>query len=286
MGTVLVTGARGMIGSCLAEKLLKNGWHVIGIDINGPEEEKENCLYLTADLGDRERFCDIVRRYSPDRIIHLAALAHARNEDDLSWERYKHINVDCAVNVFDAAGDIPVLFISTVDVFGFSDGTVVNPRTPLKPVTFYGKSKALAEEACGKVRHYDIYRFSPVYTPDIKRDIQKRYYLKYPCVAYKIGPGSEYEVLSIERAVSEMAEWCDTKPRNGIRIIKDAQRIRTADCIAQEKAAGRAGVVLRFPRWAVTAGYSVLKALTGENKYTYLLNKAVYPLRSGENSAQ
>ena len=59
----------------------------------------------------------------------------------------KHLNYDCAKNVFDVAGDRPVLFISTVDVFGFYDGKKpVNGETPIHPVSKYARSKAMAEE--------------------------------------------------------------------------------------------------------------------------------------------
>ena len=95
-----------------------------------------------------------------------------------------------------------------------------------------------------------------------------------------IGKGSEYEVLNVNNAVSAMIEWCSEETKNDIRIIKDMSLMNTADCVKAEKEAGRAKIVLRLPRWLVVAGYYVLKALTGENKYTYLLNKAVYPLKT------
>ena len=77
-----------------------------------------------------------------------------------------------------------------------------------------------------------------------------------------------------------MVDWCAATPRGETRIIKDPERMNTADYIQAEKAAGRAKFVLWLPRWAVRLGYSALKLVTGENKYTYLLNKAVYPIRS------
>ena len=118
-----------------------------------------------------------------------------------------------------------------------------------------------------------------MYTNKIKRDIQKRYYLKYPNWAYIIGKGTEYEVLYIDNAVAAMVEWVAFKPDGKTRVIKDEHRINTAEAIKEEKAAGRAKYVLRFPRWVIMAGYGVLK-IAGKNKFTYLLNKALYPLRT------
>ena len=270
---VLVTGAKGMIGSQLIKGLKEAGYDVIGIDRVAGDG------IVQVDLADKERLEQVAEK--ADRFIHLAALAHTKGENDLSWERYKHINVDCAKNVFDVAGDRPVLFISTVDVFGFYDGKEpVDGNTELHPVSNYGKSKALAEEESKKLKHFTIFRFSPVYTDTIKRDIQKRYYLKYPNIAYQVGKGTNFEILSIDNAVAAMVEWCKEEPKNDIRIIKNPTPMWTPDYIKAEKAEGRAKAVLHFPRWMVNIGYGMLKAFLGENEKIYLLNKALYPLRS------
>lgn len=270
---ILVTGAKGMIGSQLVKGLQEAGYDVIGVDrVAG--EGIEQC-----DLADKEKMLEMAK--DADRVIHLAALAHTEGEPDLSWERYKSVNVDCAKNVFDVAGEKPVLFISTVDVFGFYDGKKpVNGNSPIHPVSNYGKSKALAEKECKKLKHYTIFRFSPVYTDIIQRDIQKRYYLKYPNIAYQIGKGSSYEILNIKKAVKTMVDWCQEEPKNDIRIIKDDKLMWTPDYIKIEKSKGRAKTVLHFPRWMVNCGYVTLRRILGEGEKTYLLNKAVHPLRS------
>lgn len=279
--TILVTGAKGMIGSQLVKGLLDAGHVVIGVDRTGDETCGGDCYHYKCDLADKERLTIIANSNKVDRFIHLAALAHTAGENDLSLERYKHINVECTKNVFDVAGERPVLFISTVDVFGFYDGKEpLSGESPIHPVSNYGKSKALAEEECKKLKHYTIFRFSPVYTDDIKRDIQKRYYLKYPNIAYQVGKGTNYEVLNIKCAVAAMVEWCISEPKNDIVILKDEKPLWTPDYIALEKQAGRAKVVLRFPKWMVNAGYGVLKGILGENEKTYLLNKAVHPFRT------
>lgn len=277
--TVLVTGAAGMIGSATAKGLIEVDYRVVGIDRKDSDKVLEGYTHVTVDLADKEALQKVIEEHKVDRIIHLAALAHSVDGKEYSWEDYRHLNVDCAKNVFESAGDRPLLFISTVDVYGFTKGTA-NVETELRPVSHYAKSKMQAEAECKKLSNYTIFRFSPVYTDEIKRDVQKRYYLKYPSLAYKIGKGTEYEVLNIKNAVAAMVSWCGEDTENSIRIIKDAERMNTVDCIKAEKAEGRAKLVLWIPHWMVKTGYAVLKALTGENKYTYLINKAVYPLRS------
>lgn len=276
---VLVTGSNGMIGSNLVKGLLDAGYEVIGLDRNDGKIYDDKYSYHRVDLSDKSALQLIIQNSKPDRIIHLAALAHAADGKEFTWNDYKHLNVDCAKNVFEVAGEVPVLFISTVDVLGFTTG-IVNAQSPMKPVSNYGRSKMLAEKECHKLKQYDIFRFSPVYTDTVKRDIQKRYYLKYPNIAYQIGKGTEYEVLNINKAVLTMVNWCKQPPKNTVRIIKDDKRMWTPDYIKSEKRAGRAKIVIRLPKSLVNIGYFILKCLSGENKYTYLINKAVHPLRS------
>ena len=178
-------------------------------------------------------------------------------------------------------GILTFFLIVSIDVFGFYDGKEpVSGKSPIHPVSNYGKSKAMAEEECKKLKHYTIFRFSPVYTDTIKRDIQKRYYLKYPNIAYKVGKGTSFEILSIDNAVTAMVEWCKEEPKNNISIVKNPTPMWTPDYIRAEKAEGRAKIVLWFPQWMVNCGYVVIKGILGENEKTYLLDKAVHPLKS------
>ena len=278
---ILVTGAKGMIGSQLVKGLLEAGHSVVGVDQAGGEIYDDNYRCYKVDLADKDRLQTIANANGIDRIIHLAALAHKTGEADLSWERYKAINVDCSKNVFEVAGDRPTLFISTVDVFGFYDGKEpLGGQSPIRPVSNYGKSKAMAEEECKKLPHYTIFRLSPVYTNEIKRDIQKRYYLKYPNIAYRVGKGSLYEVLNIKHGIIAMVDWCNGETNNNIMIIKDSELMWTPDCIKMEKEEGRAKIVLWIPRWIANTTYYFLKTIFGENEKIYLLNKVVHPLKT------
>ncbi len=276
--TIAVTGSAGMIGSQLVDKLIDEGYDVVALDRKKGSNQK--AVNVVIDLSDSDTLKNIFIKYRVDKVIHLAALAHSIHGQKLTWNDYYKANVECAQNVFEASKDVPLLFISTVDVYGFTKG-IVTTNTPTKPITPYGKTKLLAEEACKKLcNQYTIFRLSPVYTSAIKRDIQKRYYLKYPNIAYKIGKGTEYEILNAENATQAMIDWCSSSPKNNVKIIKDSKRMFTPNYIESEKQEGRANIVVRVPQCIVNVGYAVLKGITGENKYTYLLNKAVHPLRS------
>ena len=281
---ILVTGTAGMIGGYVVKGLIEKGHAVIGVDLRKSEAEYQDFKQVVLNLSSKTDVMQLFGENKIDRVIHLAALAHTAGVKDTSWEAFKKVNVDCAENVFEACAyyHIPVLFISTVDAIGMVKG-IITPDTALNPISNYGKSKAMAESRLKEIcSEWNIYRFSPVYTPKVKRDIEKRYYLKYPNWAYKIGDGGKFEVLDINGAVAAMVDWADKKVDNTIHVIKDPELLDINDLIKAEKSEGRAKHVLQFPRWMVVCGYYAIKLVFGKSNKTYLVFKALWPFRTSE----
>lgn len=281
---ILVTGSAGMIGGYVVKGLIGKGHTVIGVDRVKPKAEIDYLIPVVVDLSSKDDVMQVFSENKIDRCIHLAALAHTKGVADTSWEAFKKVNVDMAENVFEACAkyNVPILFISTVDAIGMVKG-LITPETKLNPISNYGKSKALAESRlkaiCSK---WNIYRFSPVYTQDVKRDIEKRYYLKYPNFAYLIGGGQQFEVLDVKKAVASMVDWVDKSVDNTIHIIKDEELLDSAKVITEDRAEGRAKYVLRIPRWMVVCGYYCIKLVFGKSNKTYLVFKALWPFRTSE----
>lgn len=281
---ILVTGSAGMIGGYVVKGLIEKGHKVIGVDQRMSPARYHGFAHVILDLSSKSGIIQLFEEIGIDRVIHLAALAHTKGVADTSWEAFKRINVDCAENLFEACAKYkkPILFISTVDAIGMVKG-VIKPDVKLNPISNYGKSKAMAERRLTEICDaWNIYRFSPVYTPDVKRDIEKRYYLKYPNWAYKIGKGEQFEVLNVTGAVKAMVDWADKEVDNTIHVIKDPELLDINNLIAAEKAEGRAKYVLRFPRWMVLCGYHVIKLVFGKSNKTYLVFKALWPFRTTE----
>ena len=281
---ILVTGSAGMIGGYVVKGLIEKGHTVIGVDRVSRNTHLQGLTQIILDLSSKEAIMQLFEDKKIDRVIHLAALAHTKGVADTSWEAFRKVNVDCAVNLFEACANnnVPVLFISTVDAIGMVKG-LITPETELNPISNYGKSKALAEGRLKDICEvWNIYRFSPVYTPEVKRDIEKRYYLKYPNWAYKIGKGGQFEVLNVTGAVASMVDWVDKDVDNTIHVIKDQDLLDINDLIKAEKAQGRAKHVLLFPRWMVVCGYYLIKLVFGKSNKTYLVFKALWPFRTSE----
>lgn len=279
---ILLTGASGMIGSRVALALCERGHRVIGADIAGPKLEHENYTHVTCDLTRPDDVEALFRAHPADRAVHLAALAHVTGEADLSWNRYFLLNVLVSQHVFECAArrSVPVFFASTVDVYGIPDSPVTE-QTPPAPLGGYARSKWEAENRLAALMGdtpYFIARFAPVYTSDDMRDVRRRYYLKYPSVAYLVGGGRDYAFLSVDRVADAVCLWAqrDQAPRGVVNFCEDAP-FNAADLVAEERRFGKADRVLRVSEWMARLG--LLAAKLCPDRLRLNVNKILNPAR-------
>ena len=261
---ILLTGASGMLGSRAARALCARGHRVIGVDRAEARCAHRNYTHVQCDLTRPAEVSRLFDAHKVDRVIHLAALAHVTNETDLGWNRYFRLNVLVSHHIFENAGKrgIPVFFSSTVDVYGMNPLTI-SEDTPIDPVGGYARSKAMAErrlyQLMGKTP-FMVARFAPVYTEDDHHDIQKRYYLKYPKLAFRVGRGTKYHFLAIARAVDVICAWADREeaPR-GVAIFADETVLDSGELIRKEKTEGRAKHTLVLPEFVRGLGLRAAK---------------------------
>ena len=134
---VLVTGAKGFIGSEIVRFLEKDYEHVYSLENKITRENEEKRLdsdngfqkVFAADITDREAVLSLEKIGSVDFLVHSAGLAHQFGAT--SREDFQKVNVDGTANVLELAGKLNVkhfLLISSVSVYGqtknpCSDGT-------------------------------------------------------------------------------------------------------------------------------------------------------------------
>lgn len=137
---LLITGAGGRIGNCLAEGLrIRKEYEVVATDIK-PDPENN---VLEQDVADAARWEELT--VGVDTILHFG---WAKDEEDFLG-KVLPINVTGAYHMYEAArknGVRRVVFASSNHVTGFyTVGDQVEPDEPYRPDSFYGLSKCYIE---------------------------------------------------------------------------------------------------------------------------------------------
>jgi GDP-4-dehydro-6-deoxy-D-mannose reductase len=141
---VLVTGYSGFVGSHLVSLLLDEGYVVIGLSNNGNQNIKhENFTPVSCDITNKSKVEEVVNKYAPQHIYHLAGLAKPNTDQT---QEFYDVNFYGALNVLEAAkkSGSKVLLISTAYVYGTSKASITENHN-LGPVNHYGVSKAASE---------------------------------------------------------------------------------------------------------------------------------------------
>jgi len=151
----LITGIGGLVGSHLAEFLLEKGDTVIGIYYNSTinlDEVSKEALLIECDIRYLNSVYDVIVKYSPDRIFHLAAQSLPTVSLFKPQETFD-INCIGTVNVFESIkltrNRIPhynpkVLVACSSAEYGASltvENTPIKEETQLLPLHPYGASK-------------------------------------------------------------------------------------------------------------------------------------------------
>jgi nucleoside-diphosphate-sugar epimerase len=181
MNTILVTGAAGFIGSNLCEKLVNDGYQVIGIDNFDTfysREIKRNNLeslipnsqfqFIEGNVGD---ISTLPIQPDIDLVIHLAAKAGVRPSID-SPADYIENNINQSYKLYDwmqRKSIKKLIFASSSSVYGnsskvpFSEADIVD--FPISPYAFTKKSGELLTHTFHHMFNFDVLnlRFFTVY---------------------------------------------------------------------------------------------------------------------------
>jgi nucleoside-diphosphate-sugar epimerase len=153
---ILVTGAAGMIGRKLVERLVRDGAlggdrleHLTLVDVAPPERPADAELPIesvVADLADAP-VADALISGRPDVVFHLAAVVSGEAETDFA-KGYR-VNLDGTRHLLEAVRAkgrrLRLVFASSVAVFGAPFPEPIGDDFLAAPLTSYGTQKAICE---------------------------------------------------------------------------------------------------------------------------------------------
>ena len=148
---VLVTGASGLLGGCLVERLRARGVRMRLLDMVAPPDERAaGHEFLEVDLRDAAAVADACR--DVDVVYHLAAGQRMKPQfSAMSEQAIFDMNLAAVRHVLEgarAAGARKVVHISSSGVYGIPTANPVGEDHPQRPLGAYGHSKIAAETAC------------------------------------------------------------------------------------------------------------------------------------------
>lgn len=158
MASVLVTGGTGYIGSHTALQLMQRGEKVVLLDNLANSSPRvldrmeqlsgKRPVFVEGDIRDRALLQKICREQAVGAVIHFAGLK-AVGEGEAEPLRYYETNVAGSIALFEvmeAAGVHTLIFSSSATVYGDPGYARFDEKTPLAPVSVYGKTKRMVED--------------------------------------------------------------------------------------------------------------------------------------------
>jgi nucleoside-diphosphate-sugar epimerase len=152
---VLITGVHGCIGAWVASLLLRDGHQPLGADLSA-EKHRLRMLgvdgafpVVRVDICDRPALDDLLDRERIDAVIHLAALQIPLCRANPI--RCVEVNVGGTMQLFEQARGraFPIVYASSVAVYGPDQGRPLAEDEGLGPQTLYGAFKHANEEMAG-----------------------------------------------------------------------------------------------------------------------------------------
>jgi UDP-glucuronate 4-epimerase len=185
---VLVTGSAGFIGFHLAQKLLKAGFTVVGLDNlndyydpklkearNALLKKNKDYVFYKLDLVEKTKLVDLFDKYRFDYVVHLAAQAGVRYSLT-NPDAYQASNLEGMLNILECARAYPpkhLLFASSSSVYGNNrpgkNGYSETDRVD-NPISLYAATKKSDELMAHTYCHLfglniSGFRFFTVYGP-------------------------------------------------------------------------------------------------------------------------
>ena len=169
MKKILITGAACYLGSMLCTKLVNQGYVVTGVDILKYDKNSiahlffhKNFKFLNLDVSKKKNLKKIIK--NQDFIIPLAAIVGAPLCERKKKEA-KKLNVDSIKLLISLLKkNQKIIYPTTNSGYGVGQKSkYCNEKTPLNPISLYGRTKVKAEEIVSNHSNYVSFRLATVF---------------------------------------------------------------------------------------------------------------------------
>ncbi len=189
-GTALVTGAAGFIGSHLCERLLREGYRVVGVDAftgyYSRSAKEQNLATLHSHPGFQLVETDLSQAdptplvAEADVIFHQAGQPGVRASWGKEFDLYLHHNISATQKLLEAVKGSTrlrrLVFASSSSVYGQTEELPLSEESLPRPYSPYGVTKLAAEHLCSLYHaNYGVptvaLRYFTVYGPRQRPDM-------------------------------------------------------------------------------------------------------------------
>ena len=255
--TALVTGAAGFIGYHISQRLLDEGWRVVGLDCMSDyydvslKERRESMLLQSASYRSVHEkvetpnvLMNLFEEERPDVVIHLAAQAGVRYSIE-NPRAYLESNIHGTFELLEAARAFPpehMLLASTSSAYGANDDMPYRETVKADhQMSFYAATKKSTENMAHSYAHLfglpiTMFRFFTVYGPWGRPDMALFKFTKAilngdPIDVYNHGDMSR-DFTYIDDLVHGMRLLIDTVPVDGDCKKENAAKLESKSDVA------------------------------------------------------
>jgi UDP-glucose 4-epimerase len=156
----LVTGCAGFIGSTLSERLLDEGFDIIGIDSFTDYYSKDIKEFNLKKLMLNDKFnlvnenlvtCNLKKYIDVDYVFHQAGQPGVRGSWGYDFEEYIYNNISATQKLLEVSKNFnikKIIYASSSSVYGNTDTIPMKETQITRPYSPYGVTKLAAENLC------------------------------------------------------------------------------------------------------------------------------------------